>query len=111
MTTPAYRRKPDPVAAILWTGYNFPDVEQFFRDWVPAMVADEQGPYNEPDEGWPTERFTYNTVQYYDGDDDRSVDPGNWIIVHTDIPENVDRGIPRIEAVGPDDFRRDYEAA
>lgn len=83
-----YIRRPDPVAAIKWTGHNFPEVEQFVRDWIGP--DDETGVRNEPDEGWPHERFAYNTVQFTelfdDGHDDVEVDPNRWIVVHQDFP-------------------------
>lgn len=107
-----YIRKPDPVVAIKWTGHNFADVEQFVRDWVGP--DDETDLQNEPDEGWPTERFTYNTVQFTTVFDDGSRDvedvevyQGRWIVVHTDFPVGHRE---RVEVLDDDLFRRDYEA-
>jgi hypothetical protein len=105
-----YVRKPDPVVAIKWTGYNFPEVEQFVRDWIGP--DDETGVRNEPDEGWPTDRFTYNTVQftvvYDDSTDDVEVDPGCWIVVHTGFPVGHQE---RVEVVDEDRFFATFEAA
>jgi hypothetical protein len=103
-----YVRRHDPVAAIKWTGHNFLEVEQFVRDWIGP--DDETGIRNEPGEGWPTERFAYNTVQFTvwtdDCTDDAEVDPDRWIVVHTDFPVGHRE---RVEVLDDDLFRRDYE--
>ena len=108
--TSQYIRKPDPVEAIKWTGHNFPEVQQFVRDWIGP--DDETGVWNEPDDGWPHERFAYNTVQFtlnFDrgSHDDIEVDPGNWIVVHTDFPARHDE---RVEVVDDDRFAATYQA-
>lgn len=105
-----YSRKPDPVAAIKWTGHNFSEVEQFVRDWIGP--DDETGIRNEQDEGWPTERFAYNTVQFslsFDGGhtDDIEVDPDCWIVVHHSFPVGNDE---RVEVLDDDQFNIHYEA-
>lgn len=83
-TNYAYTHKPWPVAGIKWTGHNFPEVEAFVRTYIGP--DDETGVRNDPDEGWPTEKFAYNTVQFYACGDDQEVDPDGWIVVRTDLP-------------------------
>ncbi len=106
-----YIRKADPVEAIKWTGHNFPEVEQFVRDWIGTDY--DTGVRNEPDEGWPTEKFAYNMVQftvYFDrgSHDDFEVDPDRWIVVHTALPVGHDE---RVEVVDDDRFTETYEQA
>lgn len=104
----AYIRKPDPVAAIRWTGRNFPEVEQFVRDWIGPDY--DTGVRNEPDEGWPDERFAYNIVQFelvYDNStEDVEIDPGRWIVVHTHFPVGHRE---RVEVLSDDDFQIHYQ--
>ncbi|MGK5677545.1 hypothetical protein [Actinoplanes sp. URMC 104] len=105
--------RPWRIAAIQWTGHNFDEVEQFVRDYIGP--DDETGVRNEPDEGWPREKFAYNTVQFtvYGGGstDDLDIDPGQWIVVHLDIP--ADQGsIERVEIVADsDELSRAYQPA
>ena len=91
MTAAIYTHRPWKVAAILWAGTNFPDVEQFLT----ANVGENCEPRNESGE--------YNTVQFYAWGDDQEVDPGRWIVVH--LGSNGARG----EVMYPDDFRAAYE--
>ncbi len=103
-----FTRRPDPVAAIKWTGLNFPEVEAFFAQHVGDV--EQTWLRNEPDEDWTPEntpRFSYNMVQFYDGSDDRSADPDGWIIVHL----TMEPGDPeRIEVLDEARFFRFYEA-
>lgn len=90
--TDTYVHKPWKVAAILWTGENFAEVERFARDWIGDL--DDIGLRNERDE--------YNMVQFYAWGDDQDVDPGRWIVVHRD---SEDAG----EIMYPDDFQASYQ--
>lgn len=101
-----YTHKPWRIAAVFWNGRNFPEVQQFFRDYVGPDK--ETGIWNEPDEGWPTEKYAYNIVQFYYGDD-IEVDPQTWIIVHLDIPADQDPDHQRIQKMDEDEFQRTYD--
>ncbi|OKI47272.1 hypothetical protein [Micromonospora sp. CB01531] len=96
-----YTHRPWKVAAIQWTGDNFPEVERFLID----NVGEDCGPRNEPDEGWPHEKYAYNMVQFYAWNGDQEVDPGMWIVVYLGLDE------PAGEIMHADDFRAAYEAS
>ncbi len=91
-----YTHRPWQVAAIRWTGDNFPDVEQFARDYLGD--PDDIGLRNEPDE--------YNMVQFDAWNDDQEVDPGRWIVVDLGNPDN-----PTGQIMWDDEFHAAYEEA
>lgn len=99
------------IAAIKWTGHNFPEIQQFVRDHVGP--DDETGVRNEPDEGCPTEKFAYNMVQFDAMGAQRrwhvELDPDRWIVVHLDIPADQDMDNRRVEVLDDDDLRIAYE--
>jgi hypothetical protein len=86
-TSPTHVRRTAPVAAIQWTGSNFPDVERFLIE----HLGEDCGPRNEPDED-------DNMVQFYAWDDDQEVDPGWWIVIH------LNAGRPDGEIMHADEF-------
>jgi hypothetical protein len=76
-----YTHRPLRVAAIEWTGDNFPDVEAFLTGRLT-----ESNPRNEPESvpDMPGRTIEYNTVQFDAWGDDQEVDPGSFIVIYLD---------------------------
>lgn len=74
MTTTAYRLIPYAVHAVRWTGDNYAEVRQFLLD---NGIEDDCI-------GWDGAMDEHRVFQFYAWDDDQEVDPGRWIVVHTD---------------------------
>lgn len=97
-----YRRKAHRVAAIEWTGTNFPEVETFLKEWIGGDCVARNEPDREEING---KVYESNIVQFEAWGDDQEVDPGYWIVVYPDDPDGDG------EIMLGEQFEIDFEAA
>lgn len=100
---PTYIHRAHRVAAIEWTGDNFPEVSAFLVEHLGEECGPRSSRAEDVEAGIVSD---YNMVQFEAWGDDQEVDPGHWIVVFPARDEAGDGAIFTVE-----EFEMDYEPA